>query len=497
MDITFKKLFITSQGVRNELRIAFGLILLAFLVFLGYLFPGVSSWFEMRSFLHVIVLIVFFIVVIGFIIIVQVIEPVIRISKEAAIIADGNFDREIKLFRQDEIGQLADALNRMTNRMKQNVEELKSFSETTEVVNKEMNRRVLLLSNLLQVSTLIAQNAQFSEVLAEGMRKCLSSQGMSSAGLLLKERETGDYHIHNMIGENSAELLAQGIKNVKFKLGVGLLGKALLRQDMAVLDANIPVTKEMKEFCEQFLMQSAAIVPVAANGNVYGLLIVGGNTKDFVCSDAEREVYQLIAQQMAIACSNEWSRKQVEKLEAVDRLTGLFNNTFIRSRLEEEIKKAVHGKRPCSFVLISIDHFDECRRTFGHIAAENFLVKISMIIKESITNEDKSSRFADHEFAIILPEKNKRQSIDLAEHIRKKIERISFFGTSSSVDLVFQNPSTQIKDLSVEFFSKPGDPSKQEINGLACTVAITENPIDGISAQDLIAKAEKVLQQTT
>lgn len=496
MDIILKKLFITSQGVRNELGIAFGLILLAFLVFLGYLFPGVSSWFEVRSFLHVIVTIVFFIVVIGFIIIVQVIEPVIRISKEAAAIADGNFDREIKLFRQDEIGQLADALNRMTNRMKQNVEELKSFSETTEVVNKEMNRRVLMLSNLLQVSTLIAQNAQFSEVLAEGMKKCLSFEGMSCAGLLLKERETGDYYIYNMIGENSVELFAQGIKNVKFKLGVGLLGKALLRQDMVVMDTSISVTKEMKEFCQQFLMQSAVIVPVAVNGNVYGLLIVGNNTKGFVCPDAEREVYQLIAQQMAIACSNEWSRKQVERLEAVDRLTGLFNNTFIRSRLEEEIKKAVHGKRPCSFILMSIDHFDECRRTFGHIAAENFLVKISMIVKENIASEDKSSRFADHEFAIILPEKNKRQSIELAERIRKKIEQTSFFGNFSSEELVFQNQSTEIKDLSAQSFSKPGDSLKQEMKGLTCTVAVTENPIDGITAQDLIAKAEKILQQT-
>ncbi len=501
MAITFKKLLLSSKDLRSELGIAFGLILLALLVFLGYLFPGVSSWFVVRSFLHVIVTIVFFIVVIGFIIIVQVIEPIIKISREAKVIADGNFNHEIKLFREDEIGQLADALNRMTSRMKQSVDELKGFSETTEAVNKEMNRRVLMLSNLLQVSNLIAQNAQFSEVIQEGMRKCLSSEAMTFAGLILKDRETGGYHVYNTIGENSPELFARGIKNIKFKLGIGLLGKALLKQDMVTIDSHISITKEMQEFFEQFLVHNALIIPVMASGNVYGLLLVGNNTKDFICSNAEREVYQLVAQQMAIACSNEWLKKQVEKLDALDRLTGLFNNTFIRGRLEDEIKKAVHGKRPCSFVLMSIDHFEEYRQTFGHIVVENFLVKIAMILKGSVTAQDKAARFSDHEFAIILPEKNKRQSIEVAEGIRKKIEQILLFGNSSVNNLLPRDALGQLsaptQSASIEAALRKSGSLERRPDGLTCTVAVTENPIDGISAQDLIAKAEKILNQTT
>ena len=489
MDITFKKILLSSKDVKSELGIAFGLILLALLVFMGYLFPGASSWFQSRNLLNVVVMIVFFIVVIGFIIIVQVIEPVIKISREAKMIADGNFNREIKLFREDEIGQLAEALNRMTYRMKQSVEELKTFSETTEEVNKEMNRRVLMLSNLLQLSSLIAQNAQLSEVIQEGMRKCIEVETMNRAALILKDREVGDYFVHSVVGDSSTELKEHGIKSYRFRLGQGLLGKALLRSEMVIIDQQTVMTSEVKEFIDQFVISNALLVPLSVNGNVYGLLVVGNNQKNFIFANAEREIYQLIAQQVAIACSNELLRKQVEKLEAVDRLTGLFNGTFIRSRLEDEIKKAVHGKKPCSFVLMSIDHFDGYRQTFGHIMAESFLVKIAAILKENVKGQEKVARFADNEFAIILPEKNKRQSIDLAENIRKKIEHLASLGNQSLSDwLQKENSGSDGRE------DHPA-PSLKELIGLNCSMAVTENPIDGITANDLIVKAEKILQK--
>ena len=73
-----------SKTLHTELRISFGLILIAMLVFIGYLFPGVAtSLFGTTKLLHIVVMIALFITAIAFILILQIIEPIVKISNEA------------------------------------------------------------------------------------------------------------------------------------------------------------------------------------------------------------------------------------------------------------------------------------------------------------------------------------------------------------------------------------------------------------------------------
>ncbi|HLD70133.1 MAG TPA: diguanylate cyclase [Candidatus Omnitrophota bacterium] len=462
MAIIFKKILLSSRRVRSELSVAFGLILLVVLVFLGYLLPGVSSWFEAKTFLHIIFVIVFFILILGFMIIVQMLEPVIKMSRDAQMIAEGDLNREIEFSREDEIGQLGAALNRMTLRMKENVEELKNFSKMSETINVEINKRILILSNLMQISNLIAQNAELIQVAEMAIDKCLSLGAMTLAVFIFKDQDKGDYSVHCLSGRNSGQLLDQGIKNLRIKLGEDFLGKTILKKEVVVIDQTSSLSEEMKEFLRQFSLRNAVIIPILLKGNVYGLLLSGNEEESFRCSSAERELLELIAKQIAIAKGNELLNRGIEKLEVTDRLTGLFNGPYVRNYLNEEIKKSVHFKTACSFVLLTIEGFKEYHESFGHIEVENVLAKIGSLIKANISSLDKAARFTDHEFAIVLSGKNKRQAIDVAQMIRQKI---------------------------TDSFSDEPDAAKRP----TYRVAVTENPIDGVSAQDLIFKAQQIL----
>ena len=171
----------------------------------------------------------------------------------------------------------------------------------------------------------------------------------------------------------------------------------------------------------------------------------------------------MFVKQIAIAIENILLANQIEKLEVIDNLTGLYNYTYIHERLDEEIKRAISFQRPCAFILFAIDGFREYYDSFGYLAAENALIKLALILKENTREVDKAARFGDHEFAVILPERNKRQAIEVAESIRLKIEFI---------------------------FSEEEDVLKK----LTCTGAVTENPVDGITAKDLIEKAKVILE---
>ncbi len=463
----FKNIFLSSKTLRNELRVAFGLIIISILVFIGYLFPGISaSMFQAREWLPMIILIVLFIVSVGFLIILQIVEPIIKITNEAKMIANGDLERKIEMAREDEIGELGSALNQMTQRIKDNVEELQVFSKKTEMVNTEINRRILILSRLVEISNLIAQNADLPLILKVGVEKCLDFAGMTLGCLVLKDLNTGEFKFHQFSGEATEKLTERGMTDKPVKLGQGLVGKTILRQSVTIIDHNTPITPEIAEFKEQFGVNGAILAPVTSQGNVFGLLIAANNDPEFVCSPTDKEVFHLISKQIAIAVTNDLLIHEIEKLEVTDHLTGLFNNTFTRKRLMEEIKRAMSLQKPCSFVLFGLDQFDDYLKDFGHIAAENILIRVGNVFKESIAASDKASRFGDHEFALILPEKNKKESMKVSEEIRRKIE---------------------------ELFGKEEDPRKH----LTCTAVITENPIDGMTADELILKSGVMLNEAT
>jgi len=463
MRIIFKRMLLRAKGVRNEVTIAFGLIVLGILVFVGYLFPGVSTFFETKNSLHLVVAIILFMFFISFVIILQIIEPFLKISDEAKKIADGDLNREIELFREDEIGDLGVALNQLTHRIKSNLEELQNFKKATEDINSEINQRIDVLSNILGLSNLIAQNAPLKDVLEEAVRKCVEGGSMDLGCVVLKDRESSDFLISHLQGDHAGELIEMGLLNQKIRLGQGLLGKAALKSEVVVIDKSTPVTQEVGEFRDLFAVKNAVIIPISSKGNIYGLLVTGNVLDGFECSASEKELLQVIAKQIMIALTNERVASEIRKLEAVDNLTGLFNQAFIRNYLKSEIKKAMDFKKPCSFVLFSIDDYQGYFERFGNISAEDILVRIVAVLTEFISPTDKAGRFSDDKFAVILPGKNKRQSIEVAEKIRINVELL---------------------------FSRENDKARK----ITCTGAVTENPLDGMSAEELISKAEEMLK---
>ncbi len=457
------KMILSAGGLKNELWVALGLIILSLLVFLGYLFPGIASFFEVRNTLPIVVFVIVLILLISFFIIIQIVYPVIAISQAAKKIADGDLSREIEMAREDEIGQLGKSLNSMTHRIKESIDELESLGQKTESIKVEINERILVLSNLIEVSHLISQNTPLTQVLEFAINKCLESEAVNLGCIILKDRDTNKFRIRYLEGEKSDELIDQGLNNIDIKLGEGLLGKTLLQQEPFIIDKDIKTSHEIDEFRSLFSVRNAVLSPIVSKGNTFGLLIVGNDTPQFQFSTTETELLQLISKQISIAILNDLLTREVEKLSALDHLTGLYNHTYIHKKLDEAIKDAVRSQQPCSFILFGVDYFEEYLKSSGHIEAENVLIKVADILKETVGPNEKAARFGDHEFAIILPDKNKRQSIQWAEELKRKIE---------------------------EWFSRQGESSK-----LTCALAIAENPLDGNTADELISKCHELLKE--
>lgn len=463
--IIFSGQVLSSRKIKDEVLVAFGLIVVTILVLLGYLFPGVSSLFETRNALPIIIAIVLVFVVTGFTIIVQIVEPLVKITKEAERISQGEFNREIELAREDELGELSSALNSMTRKIRDNFQELERLGQTADSLNQEITRRIAMLSSLVDISNKIAQNSSLDEILQISIEKCFSLSEMSLAGVVLKDWKTGEFKVHHFYGSQAETLLNSGLKDSLVQLGKGLLGKTILRQRPLVIDQKTPADSEGQDFTATFLVKNVMAVPISSKGSAYGVFFIGNNKENFSFTETDKELAVLVSKNIAIAILNDLLRRQIERLEFVDGLTGLYNNVYARNKLHDELRRAANFQRPCSFVLMRLLRFKEFYDGWGHIEAENVLVKVAAVLKSSVSPTDTVARFADHEFVLILPGNNKKESLEVAEKITTKIELL---------------------------FKGEGDLRRR----LGCAAAVVENPIDGVSAEELILKSGVILIDT-
>jgi diguanylate cyclase (GGDEF)-like protein len=398
----------------------------------------------------------------GYYILKKIIDPVISISKEAEEIAKGHYDRVIKvgIGREDEIGDLSSALDQLTLRIRHSMEELSSYGEKTKKINLEINKRVVTLTNLLQISSLISQGAQLDEILTLSVDKIMQV-GQSEIGFLMTKAEGQDILAIRCLRGNYHE----GLRDYKIRLGQDLLGSIIYKKEVFILDKNnTESSPAVVAFQEKFAMRNAIIIPLYVRGKALGVISIANNLADFVYSSDDLEVLEIFVKQIAIALETDFLHFRVQKLEVKDALTGLYNERFITNRLEEEIKRAVIYQRPCAFLLFNVDNFRRYYTLFGGLASEAVLKKIALALEDSITEVDRAGRFGDNAFAIVLPERNKKEAMRMAEEIRKKIEYI--FKEETDVN------------------------KKMTISG-----GVSENPIDGISAQELIAKAKELLDE--
>lgn len=452
-------LSLSSRGLKYKLKISFYLmsilpLLVCIYLVSNYILPRVGFKVDVTISIAVSV----FIALIGFLVIKEVFDRIVSVTSEAKLIAAGDISRKLEVRQTDEVGDLGDALNQLTQRIRSNMDDLKSYSEKTAAINTEIQKRVIVLSSLLQISSLISQGAKLEEILQVTVEKSRLLADSEVTYLLFRDEGQEDFYMKAVDGINSSYML-----KVSVKPKAGLFQRAIHTNKPVILDKQNPLPQEAASaFYEQFKLKNTLALPVYLRGRVIAILGVGNTEESFLYKKEELELLDIFAKQIAIAVENNILIHRVEKLEIKDTLTGLYNEVFIRNRLQEEIKRAITYQRPCAFILLNIDNFKKYYYNFGSLQTEATLKKVAFLIRESVTEIDRVGRTGDNDFAIVLPEKNKRRAQEIAEEIRKKIEFT---------------------------YSEEADANKK----VTVSGGVSENPLDGIEAEELIARAKEAL----
>lgn len=121
---------------------------------------------------------------------------------------------------------------------------------------------------------------------------------------------------------------------------------------------------------------------------------------------------------------------RLNRMAHTDVLTDLFNRRYFIERLEEEFDRISRHGSSMSVLIYDLDHFKRINDTYGHDAGDRVLKAVSKVTNQVKRSTDIACRLGGEEFALLLPETDKKGAIHLAQRLRREIESFPYHETT-------------------------------------------------------------------
>ncbi len=143
---------------------------------------------------------------------------------------------------------------------------------------------------------------------------------------------------------------------------------------------------------------------------------------------------------------------QQQMLDAAlrDGLTKAFNKRYFLGRLETELAYAKRHRAPLSLVMFDVDHFKRVNDTFGHLAGDYVLAKISKLTQNTVRTEDVFARYGGEEFGVICRGVNLANAGILGERLRAIVETTEFDHEGTRMPITISVGVAAYPDLPLE-----------------------------------------------
>ncbi|MFN4101224.1 MAG: sensor domain-containing diguanylate cyclase [Pararhodobacter sp.] len=111
-----------------------------------------------------------------------------------------------------------------------------------------------------------------------------------------------------------------------------------------------------------------------------------------------------------------------------DVLTGAMTRRAFTDTLRKTFAARARARSKASLVLFDLDHFKSVNDTWGHAAGDAVLKAVARAVQRELRVEDSFGRVGGEEFAILVANADAMTAADVADRVRRAVERLTFPG---------------------------------------------------------------------
>lgn len=264
----------------------------------------------------------------------------------------------------------------------------------------------------------LASRLDLSQVLQRILLTLKKILEFDSAALFLKENDTVKIVAARGF-TNTGRLINKTFPiNNSLLEEVQIIGKPLILED-AQLDSRY----ERWEGATQ--VRGWLCVPIMRHKQILGFLTID-SYQPGTYKHEDAVIAQTFADEAAIVIENARLYETAQKMAISDGLTNIFNRRHFYEVAKMEFERSQRYKTPLSVIMIDIDHFKYINDTYGHSAGDQVLIQFVERMKAELRNTDILSRYGGEEFAILLPETDMEEALQVAERLRNVVAKEPF-----------------------------------------------------------------------
>ena len=285
---------------------------------------------------------------------------------------------------EDELGDSARAFNRLVETLAYSLETqeaLQTFSE--------------MLASTLELETL-----------AEKSLEMFLDHTGSDGGLVLCE-SAGQLEVAASRGIKDPEMISES-DYVKIAFQKGEIQKVQLPNEIKI-----------EGVLAEFRPREIIVFPAKYKEVPLGVVVLG-KTEAYTAGEQIR--LELFRQGFGLALNNVLAHDRLQRLAALDPLTGVYNRRFGLRRLHEEFERAVRSSSHLGLLMMDLDHFKNVNDVYGHQMGDRLLKSSATIIRSVLREGDVLIRYGGEEFLAVLPAASNDDLMLIGERMRRGIE---------------------------------------------------------------------------
>jgi len=163
--------------------------------------------------------------------------------------------------------------------------------------------------------------------------------------------------------------------------------------------------------------------------------------------------------------------KTARRRAITDEMTGLYNRRFLEDSIKERFNNQSMNLRAISLLMIDLDRLHSVNEHYGNKAGDLVIIAAADVIRASLRPSDIPTRLAGDEFAVLLPDTNKKYATKVASRIRENILK-----------------------MRVDVPTKPGSSETVSISTQA-SIGIATAPDHANTAEEIIHAADSALKK--